>query len=792
MHLGVKGAWTKDMQFDWKEFRIKQQQEAVETMLDIFCSKTFVALLVWRIILDSQALGFSRQSLWCGSMSTFMTSLLVFSHLVGPFIRRQIHKHDIRVASVFQMSLLMLLQTVNLCIALSMDGELMQHRYFLSSQITVLVLTCSVAYVPLWIHNFVGVPINFIAWLLFHHMSGFCQEYGFAKGIIFGAGISVCVPICFSLRERMQWLKFQANRELDRQMEILEATQTALHSMLSSLWDASCTCDLDGVVSYCTPHLAQLFGGGKDLAGACLSGLAANDADRYRLQEFLKNAASGQQAVTLQFTARSQWPRSEEEDVPCTPMSSEVALYCIQLPPGATLHNSCPTKHGKNLFIGIKASAPDAGWPDASFTENTDTLQDCDKPVHIFVNSEAIVENSTIAVTDCMSLLHDGTSVVSSAPSLSVRDWLGLIATDKHSSKELMPELNDVDEQLVIEGHCFESPLDPSEDPTSGFDSVSAYDVAEACASEEFASGAFALSLDCLLPPFASQASLEFASQATPFVFPDLYQPTKPHDSIAWDLPLSGTLSRFGLPPPSSTSSAPPGLTPPTQSASKESEKESNSFKIVLALAETSDLRSSAPLFVPATLPANVAPKTTIDLCGSLGGYDTFVADDAYGNHCESLGYDTFVANDAYGNHCESLGGHDAMRQIMLTATTISDTLDYYNDNSWEIASPFARLEHYRLKAGTLDSLKKHLRDHAARCNSAKAGDIVNVLDMQLWPMKGTGGRLIWSTSASCQITQVLNEAKCEVLIQDMNPPFEYGRVLLPCFMFEMTPKSEA
>merc|ERR1719420_2224314 len=103
--------------------------------------------------------------------------------------------------------------------------------------------------------------MTLVNWLIFH------ASVGFFTPAVFVYALVICfAPSIFVLwQERTQWQEFHSRRQLDRAREILEATQTALRCMFSSLWDASCTCDVDGVISSSTPHLEQLLAGGENL-----------------------------------------------------------------------------------------------------------------------------------------------------------------------------------------------------------------------------------------------------------------------------------------------------------------------------------------------------------------------------------------------------------------------------------------------------------------------------------------------------------------------------------------------
>jgi len=186
-----------------------------------------------------------------------------------------------------------------------MNTELMQHRTYLTIQAPVALVMCVMGHVPVLVHVLVVAPSIFAFWLMFHSLVGFWKTFMIVYGFTF---VSV-TPVCFSLwLERMKWEQFEATRELDRERQVLQETQETLHCMLSSLWDASCTCHPDGTIASSTPHLEQLFGGGKGLVGSNLVDLVV-EADGQaidRLQDFLRNtvSAQGRQALSLQCSVR--------------------------------------------------------------------------------------------------------------------------------------------------------------------------------------------------------------------------------------------------------------------------------------------------------------------------------------------------------------------------------------------------------------------------------------------------------------------------------------------------------
>jgi hypothetical protein len=145
---------------------------------------------------------------------------------------------------------------------------------------------------------------------------------------------SIFQTYLFTLLEDLRWQQFQAYQQLDRERQALEATQETLHCRLSSVWDASCTCNAEGNISSSTPHLELLLGRGQDLVGSCLCAFAANEADVRRLQDFLQKTAlcAVRQASNLQCTIRPHRLGSSKDVDVCEPHTCEATLYAIRLP----------------------------------------------------------------------------------------------------------------------------------------------------------------------------------------------------------------------------------------------------------------------------------------------------------------------------------------------------------------------------------------------------------------------------------------------------------------------------
>jgi len=169
-----------------------------------------------------------------------------------------------------------------------------------------------------------------------------------------------------------RWESFRTTRALKQEQRVLKATQVVLHGMLSSLWDASCTCSTDGAISSSTPHLNQLLGAAKNLVGSNLCTFAVSEVDAARLQEFLRNVASAShtRALSVQCALHPQGADSQKDT--CDAKAYDAALYGIKLPLRSTFQAGKLVDCKDVLFVGIKASAPEAPITEASSHAFTD------------------------------------------------------------------------------------------------------------------------------------------------------------------------------------------------------------------------------------------------------------------------------------------------------------------------------------------------------------------------------------------------------------------------------------
>ena len=138
--------------------------------------------------------------------------------------------------------------------------------------------------------------------------------------------------------------------------QLLLATQTTLHGMLFSVFDASAECDGTGLLNNCSPHLCQLLNG-KDLSATELWELGSTAAESDRLRTFVRHAVENavQRAVTIQSSLRGV------VDI------IDVKLFAILL----------PTREGsksQQLFLGVQTLEQGAKSGGQHIHDSTDPL----------------------------------------------------------------------------------------------------------------------------------------------------------------------------------------------------------------------------------------------------------------------------------------------------------------------------------------------------------------------------------------------------------------------------------
>ena len=187
----------------------------------------------------------------------FPTMIILFhlwfipGRFAAPLVRRLVRKQPLFFGITFQVVCLVWMLVYVLFDSTNKITELVRHRCFCCVYMLATMLAIAVMDIPCWVHTWIVAPSFFIARLTFHSVVGYWNS----SMLIYGLFLVVFQLYLAKWLEEFCWRQFQAYRQLDRQRQTLEATQETLQCMLSSVWDASCSCKPDGSISSCTPHL---------------------------------------------------------------------------------------------------------------------------------------------------------------------------------------------------------------------------------------------------------------------------------------------------------------------------------------------------------------------------------------------------------------------------------------------------------------------------------------------------------------------------------------------------------
>ena len=129
-------------------------------------------------------------------------------------------------------------------------GDVIKHRLFLTGALPMFSSGYICFHMPFRYIVLGSVPIFMVGWSVFHYTIGYYPP----SCILYVLCVSGGVMYTHFLALDQRWHTFKVTRELEKERRLLVGTQVALHGMLSTLFDASCTCRIDGVLITCTPQ----------------------------------------------------------------------------------------------------------------------------------------------------------------------------------------------------------------------------------------------------------------------------------------------------------------------------------------------------------------------------------------------------------------------------------------------------------------------------------------------------------------------------------------------------------
>lgn len=170
--------------------------------------------------------------------------------------------------------------------------------------------------------------------------------------------------------DRTRWKLFKAEHGLKQERQLLEATQRTLMGMLSSIFDASCTCDANGLSLSRTPQLHALLCKGALIEPSMpldFVDFASSVTEKNRLLTFFRHtaASSTHQATVIQASLCPRCPTATAADRAVANIepqvrdlhssNMEVTLYGIALPCASDY--SAQEEAGRanqQIFVGVQ------------------------------------------------------------------------------------------------------------------------------------------------------------------------------------------------------------------------------------------------------------------------------------------------------------------------------------------------------------------------------------------------------------------------------------------------------
>lgn len=212
-----------------------------------------------------------------------------------------------------------------------------QHRIFVCSFNNVMSMFTFVGYVPFVVQ--IGAAIlGFASWLYFHVQ----VQWTNMIVVSYGAAIASFSVVFGSLQRSALWNAFKATQELERERQFLDDVQRTLHNLLSTLFDASCTCDAAGAMLTGTPQLEQLLGDDWNTGLPHVTAFSSSENERDRLSSFLK-------ALTTSANHNTQTLHTSFVSVN-TKVEIDAKIIGIKL----------PDREGRDIaFIGLQTNSGD-------------------------------------------------------------------------------------------------------------------------------------------------------------------------------------------------------------------------------------------------------------------------------------------------------------------------------------------------------------------------------------------------------------------------------------------------
>jgi len=254
---------TADDTRKWEMFQAREMRTSIRRARVISKCVAFV-LFVQAVNLTYLNLKYNNYLGW-GYITIYVAGgavMVLVAEMSHKFANTWDDTHSIWAACIGQLCLCAVVAYVAECLGLcaSHYDEVMPHRIYLTMTGAWFWAAPYLFHMPPRVFACCLCPIYVLGWWHFHYQAAFLNVDIAISPLLYASMMIYLQRQANQERE----VSFQATCLLEEEHKLLIATQKALHGMLSSLWDASCTCNVHGIISSSTPHLTQLLGSAKE------------------------------------------------------------------------------------------------------------------------------------------------------------------------------------------------------------------------------------------------------------------------------------------------------------------------------------------------------------------------------------------------------------------------------------------------------------------------------------------------------------------------------------------------
>lgn len=202
------------------------------------------------------------------------------------------------------------------------------------------------------------VPVNVIVLGVYRHFAGPLAWQDLYQCVV----VSLFWFVIKFARGTVTWDIFQESLAHKQDLRVLAEKQAVFHKMLTSVFDAWCFCDADGIIQSSTPQLDILLDAPGSspkedaLRGLSLLQLAIDDDERRRAESFLASTAGNDTTVkiTLRLNRRNSIAHQVEVSLSAIRVGRQAFLRCMDsaLDAPGCCHGAVPESDA--IFVAVQ------------------------------------------------------------------------------------------------------------------------------------------------------------------------------------------------------------------------------------------------------------------------------------------------------------------------------------------------------------------------------------------------------------------------------------------------------